>query len=355
MDNDDFLAQKKLKIIEPFLNKEKKLKEIEEESNISYATLKRWVKAYKENGLDGLNKKERVDKNNYKKLEPLELEKIKRLYGKNKNLSISKLYEQYSTLSEKMNISYPTFYRIINNLDSFVKNSSKPYIRSIEISEYSYGIFQYPIYFPFNLQKIYYMTFFFEISSLRIVNFSFDREQRTFKELYLFIRESILKEGVFPKEIFLTNTVLEVSKKSLRECFFESSISFLIDDDFDYNELRRFCHFLELDLSHQFYGKKDLTENDILEFLNTYIYIEQSESKFLEFYYQRKLDFFLTKSIRKVNKSGIRLKNYIYFNDILKDFENEILEVKHKKKKKKSIVVYENKDFICEAYKLDEN
>ena len=317
MDNDDFLAQKKLKIIEPFLNKEKKLKEIEEESNISYATLKRWVKAYKENGLDGLNKKERVDKNNYKKLEPLELEKIKRLYGKNKNLSISKLYEQYSTLSEKMNISYPTFYRIINNLDSFVKNSSKPYIRSIEISEYSYGIFQYPIYFPFNLQKIYYMTFFFEISSLRIVNFSFDREQRTFKKLYLFIRESILKEGVFPKEIFLTNTVLEVSKKSLRECFFESSISFLIDDDFDYNELRRFCHFLELDLSHQFYGKKDLTENDILEFLNTYIYIEQSESKFLEFYYQRKLDFFLTKSIRKVNKSRIRLKKYIYFNVIL--------------------------------------
>ena len=355
MDNDDFLAQKKLKIIEPFLNKEKKLKEIEEESNISYATLKRWVKAYKENGLDGLNKKERVDKNNYKKLEPLELEKITRLYGKNKNLSISKLYEQYSTLSEKMNISYPTFYRIINNLDSFVKNSSKPYIRSIEISEYSYGIFQYPIYFPFNLQKIYYMTFFFEISSLRIVNFSFDREQRTFKKLYLFIRESILKEGVFPKEIFLTNTVLEVSKKSLRECFFESSISFLIDDDFDYNELRRFCHFLELDLSHQFYGKKDLTENDILEFLNTYIYIEQSESKFLEFYYQRKLDFFLTKSIRKVNKSGIRLKNYIYFNDILKDFENEILEVKHTPYNEKSIVVYENKDFICEAYKLDEN
>ena len=254
-----------------------------------------------------------------------------------------------------MNISYPTFYRIINNLNSFVKNSSKPYIRSIEISEYSYGIFQYPIYFPFNLQKIYYMTFFFEISSLRIVNFSFDREQRTFKKLYLFIRESILKEGVFPKEIFLTNTVLEVSKKSLRECFFESSISFLIDDDFDYNELRRFCHFLELDLSHQFYGKKDLTENDILEFLNTYIYIEQSESKFLEFYYQRKLDFFLTKSIRKVNKSGIRLKNYIYFNDILKDFENEILEVKHTPYNEKSIVVYENKDFICEAYKLDEN
>ena len=49
--------------------------------------------------------------------------------------------------------------------------------------------------------------------------------------------------------------------------------------------------------------------------------LKQSEIIFLELYYQRKLDFFLTKSIRKVNKSGIRLKNYIYFNDILKDFE----------------------------------
>ena len=38
-----------------------------------------------------------------------------------------------------------------------------------------------------------------------------------------------------------------------------------------------------------------------------------------------------------------------------KDFENEILEVKHTPYNEKSIVVYENKDFICEAYKLDEN
>ncbi|MBN2837202.1 MAG: helix-turn-helix domain-containing protein [Fusobacteriaceae bacterium] len=354
MENEDFLAQKKLKIIEPFLNKEKKLKEIEEESNVSYATLKRWVKAYKESGLEGLNKKERADKNNYKKLEPKELEKIKKLYGKNKNLSISKLYEQYSTITGKMNISYPTFYRIINNLDSFVKNSSKPYIKTIEVPEYSYGIFQYPVYFPFNLQKIYYITLFFEISTLRIVNYSFDKEQKTFKKLYLFLRESILKEGVFPKEIFLTNTILEVSKKSLRECFFETSISFLIDDDFDYSELRRFSHFLELDLSHQFYGNKNITENDIFQFLNAYIYIEQKETRDLEFYYQRKLDFFLTKSIRKVNRSRIRLKNYIYFSDVLKDFENEILEIKHSPYNETAIIVYENKDFICEAFRTDE-
>ena len=48
---------KKFKIIEPFLRKEKKLRDIEKESGISYATLKRWIKAYKEEGVLGLDKK----------------------------------------------------------------------------------------------------------------------------------------------------------------------------------------------------------------------------------------------------------------------------------------------------------
>ena len=49
----------RFKIIEPFLKKEKKLKEIELEENISYSTLKRWVNAYKKKGMLGLEKKER--------------------------------------------------------------------------------------------------------------------------------------------------------------------------------------------------------------------------------------------------------------------------------------------------------
>ena len=47
METEKELQLQRFKIIEPFLRKEKKLKEIEEETGISYATLKRWVNAYK--------------------------------------------------------------------------------------------------------------------------------------------------------------------------------------------------------------------------------------------------------------------------------------------------------------------
>lgn len=354
MKNDEILSEKKFKIIEPFLNGEKKLKDIEKESEVSYATLKRWVKAYKEEGIDGLEKKERIDKNNYKKINAKELHKIKNFYLNNNSLSISKLFEKYTEFSEKINISYPTFYRIINNLDTYVKKSSEFHIRKIEKYGASYGLFQHPLYFPFNSQKIFYITLFFEIPSLRIINFYFDKEPKTFKKMYPFIRESIVKSGMYPKEIFLTNTITETSKNSLRQCFFESSINFLVDDDFDMSQLKKFCGFIEEDLSHEFYGKKDLNEFEIQSFLEKYIFLDEDEKKELDFNLQRKLDFFLNKSIRKVYKYGIRLKNYIYYNETLQDFENEILEVKHTPFNENMIIIYKEEDFLCIAEKTAE-
>ena len=57
----------KYSIIEPFLKKEKKLKELSSEHNIPYSTLKRWIKAYKELGVKGLSKKIRSDKDSFRK------------------------------------------------------------------------------------------------------------------------------------------------------------------------------------------------------------------------------------------------------------------------------------------------
>lgn len=354
MKNDDILSEKKFKIIEPFLTGEKKLREIEQESEVSYATLKRWVKSYKDDGLNGLNKKERIDKNNHKKINSKELLSIKNFYLNNNSLSISKLFEKYSEISEKINISYPTFYRIINNLDTYVKKSSEFHIRKIEKYGASYGLFQHPLYFPFHSNKIFYINLFFEIPSLKIVNFYFDKEAKTFKKLYPFIRESILKSGSYPKEIFLTKTISEASKNSLRQCFFESSINFLIDEEFDLNELNKFCGFIEEDLSHEFYGYKDLSEKEVQSFLEKYIFMGQEASKEIEFDLQRKLDFFLNKSIRKVYKYGIRMKNFVYFNDVFKDMENEILEIKHSTFNEESVVVYKEEDFLCIAQKTGE-
>ena len=50
------MKKDKYSIIEPFLKKEKKLKELSHEYNIPYSTLKRWIKTYKEYGIKGLSK-----------------------------------------------------------------------------------------------------------------------------------------------------------------------------------------------------------------------------------------------------------------------------------------------------------
>lgn len=74
------------------MKKKKKLKEIEEEENISYATLKRWVNAYKKNGIIGLEKKSREDKNSFRNIDEDGIEKIKSVCRESGETSITKLY-----------------------------------------------------------------------------------------------------------------------------------------------------------------------------------------------------------------------------------------------------------------------
>lgn len=79
--------EKRYQVIKPFLNGEKKLKEIENESGISYATLKRWVKSYKETGISGLEKKVRKDKSQHRSISDRTMDFIKKLM---KRIQISK-------------------------------------------------------------------------------------------------------------------------------------------------------------------------------------------------------------------------------------------------------------------------
>lgn len=353
-------SKKKFKIIEPFLKKEKKLKEIEKESNTSYATLKRWIKSYKTDGIKGLSKKERVDKNNYKKIDSIELNVIQEIYLNNSGLPISKLYQKYSEILNSMSsiISYPTFYRIINNLDSYIKESSQSHFKRIEKKETSFGIFQFPIFFPIMKQKetIFYLTLYFEISNLKIYNFSFTKEQKSFTKCFSFIRESILKAGIYPKEIFLTDTIKEASKTNLRKCFLETSIFFLEDLDFECSELIKFCNFIEKDLLNNFVDKNDILFTDALDFLDSYILLEERpKASILEDSFVRKLDFFLLKAKRKVHYYGIRLKSAIYSNELLTALINEIVEIYYTPLDNNSVYIYFKEKFLCEAFLVPKN
>ena len=119
----------RFKIIEPFLKKEKKLKDIEREKNISYSTLKRWVSAYKKDGFLGLEKKKREDKNIFRKIDNKTFNEIKNSYISSEEKSITKLYRKFSN---ELKISYATFYRIVNNIDDFFNDSKTKYIEKIK-------------------------------------------------------------------------------------------------------------------------------------------------------------------------------------------------------------------------------
>lgn len=139
---------KKFKIIEPFLRKEKKLRDIEKESGISYATLKRWIKAYKEEGVLGLDKKERQDKNSFRAVDDKGMEIIKKVCRESSEANISQLYDKCRKFLEEKeyNVSYPTFYRIVNNLDGFFKKTSRIHMKKIKKEHEVYAAAEIPLY-----------------------------------------------------------------------------------------------------------------------------------------------------------------------------------------------------------------
>jgi len=86
------LALKRYSILKPYILKEKNLKEISEDTKISYSTLKRWASSYKKQGLNGLNKSWRSDKDTHRSLNQETINYIKNLYKENPNLKILDYY-----------------------------------------------------------------------------------------------------------------------------------------------------------------------------------------------------------------------------------------------------------------------
>ncbi|MGL5087892.1 MAG: helix-turn-helix domain-containing protein, partial [Cetobacterium sp.] len=243
---------RKYSVIEPFLNGEKKLRIIEKESNISYATLKRWVSQYKESGEKGLIKKTRVDKNTFKKVNKDTLQYLKELYKEYYNLPITKLYEKAkaTTLSYNSMISYPTFFRIVNNLDGNIKLGAMKSLKKEKV--YEYGIIQKVLPLPFfnNKNEIFYLTIFYNKESYKIINFLVEEKKRNLKKSFNFIRESIIIEGEYPRYVSLDNNIEGISKNLLKEIYFKTKID-LIQEELDQNILE-FLKYIEMDILKEF-------------------------------------------------------------------------------------------------------
>ncbi|MGL5355488.1 MAG: Mu transposase C-terminal domain-containing protein [Cetobacterium sp.] len=341
--------EKKYSIIEPFFKKKKKLRDIEKETEISYATLKRWVKQYKDLGKKGLMKKTRVDKNKYKKVNESTLIYLKELYSEYHSLPITKLYEKAKNtiLSYNNMISYPTFFRIINNLDENIKKTSINSFRKETV--YEYGIYQKALVLPFfdNKNKIFYLTVFYNKQNYKIVNIIFEEKKRDFKKIFNFIRESIIIEGEYPKNLSLDLNIEGVSKRLLKEIYFKTNIN-VIEEDVEEGILD-LLKYIDTDILKEFEIKKPKEVLEVFLFIKEYLFLEAEKVKKLNLKNLEKLLYFVKFYKRKVYKDGILLKNNQYNHLSLKRYEAKIVEVFYNEFKPESIEIYLDGCFLSNA------
>jgi transposase len=366
------LSKERYEIIEPFLKKEKKLKDIENEKNISYATLKRWVKAYKENGIEGLIKKERKDKNQHRSLDEKTYEFIKESYEKEPDIKITTLYEKCSKFLKNFGdktISYHTVYRAVNNLDDFVKSHASLNIEKIKKKHQAYRISQVVLDidimdFRLGSLKKPFLYLIYDVSTNDILNYYLSFSKLDLKKSMAFLRDTIIKNYKPDEKIYIKPESLLIDsfeiKNNRKLTQIKEALNIKIENYFESNsEMDKFINYLKSDLKNMVMSTP--FNNSMIELdkiLYSYIFMNNgidltSDSPFnssgtlkdLE-----KLDILLGSAKRKVQEYGIRFRNGIYRNPILKEQVGNISEIKYNVNDAKEIKIYFNGIFFCTAY-----
>lgn len=363
MDLEKETQLKRFKIIEPFLRKEKKLKEIEKETDISYATLKRWIKAYKEKGILGLDKKERQDKNSFRAIDNEGIDIIKKVYKDSGENSIAGLYDKCRDYLEKKeyNISYPTFYRIVSNLDGFFKKTSRFHMKKIKKEHEVYAAVETSLYILIkngeNSYKVPKLLVIFDVASLEIINYIIYYETGSIYNILGFFRETILKvsalskDFIKPKEILLGSENI-ISREIVKNIYDKTGIK-ILEYKSEEKKIDEFINFLKEDIYKMYTAhKKNIDEKSLSEFINSYIYLDSGKYSITpdtehleEGKIFRELDIFLQGTKRKVTLSSVRFKNRVYKDDILKELNGEEIEIKFNPSAPDKIYIFKDNKF----------
>ena len=354
---------KKFKIIEPFLRKEKKLRDIEKESGISYATLKRWIKAYKEEGVLGLDKKERQDKNSFRAVDDKGMDIIKKVCRESSEANVSQLYDKCRKFLEEKeyNVSYPTFYRIVNNLDGFFKKTSRIHLKKIKKEHEVYAAAEIPLYILAKTgegeNRVPKILIIFDTASLEIINYIVFYEECTPYGILGFLRETILKASsvnqnfIKPKEILLDCKTF-FTREMIKNIYDATGIK-ILEYKSEEKKIDEFIEYLKEDI-YKFYisKEKNLEKNEVEEFINSYIYLDSGrysqncDTTFLEKNKMfRELDIFLQSAKRKINFSSLRFRNEIYKDEILKDVNGCEIEIKFNPLHSEKLYIFKEDEF----------
>lgn len=367
------LALKRYSILKPYILKEKNLKEISEDTKISYSTLKRWASSYKKQGLNGLNKSWRSDKDTHRSLNQETINYIKKLYKENPNLKILDYYTKcldfLKNIGEKV-VSYDTIYRMINELNpyihEFIPNNHISSKNSNEIFEIEYFQLDYYILDERdNILKRPYLNILYDNYSEIIYNFLITFEKITLYEIFSLLRNSILsfkeKNHYFvPQKLIINNLKfnntepLDNVKKNLNITInFSLGVENKLQDFFiAYNNhyLKQICNTIKDPLSFSFllnFTKNYIDDN----FKKFRINSNSSNVNILKkIKSESELDILLTpyKSKRKVKDGIIRFQNLLYEHPILQKYNDSELDIKYDPINLSKIKIYDFDFLVCE-------
>ncbi len=361
--------EKRYQVIKPFLNGEKKLKEIENESGISYATLKRWVKSYKETGISGLEKKVRKDKSQHRSISDRTMDFIKKTYEANPNIKISSLYKKCCSFLKDINeesVSYNTVYRIVNNLDNYIQSHAELHIERVKRKNQAYRmthtILDVEVLDPAtgNYTKPF-LYICYDTATLDILNYKLSFQEFLLRDSLFLLRDTILKvQDHTDKDILIESFIIDSFKvkdqSKVLEIRAQTGIT-IYNSEKKVSEIERFTSFLREDimkiLLHS--GQKvDLDSLDKLIF--SYIYMTAKEYRgscrilSTRSSLEESLDSLLETSQRYIQEYGIRFKNTLYKNSVLKSQVGSKAIIKYDPLNPGSIVVYIEGEYLCTAY-----
>ena len=361
--------EKRYQVIKPFLKGEKKLKEIENESGVSYATLKRWVKSYKETGVSGLKKKIRKDKSQHRNISDRTMDFIKKTYEENPSIKISTLYKKCTSFLKDINeesISYNTVYRVVNNLDNYIQSHAELHIERIKRKNQAYRM----THLMLNVEILNSSTgsyskpllyICYDTATLDILNYKLSFQEFSLKDSLFFLRDTILKvQDHSSEDILIEGFIIDSFKvkdhKRLSEIKTYTGIT-IYNSEKKISEIERFTSFLGEDILKILYhsgSKINLDSLDKLVF--SYIYMSTKE------YHgscsvsptrsplEESLDIFLEVSQRYVQEYGIRFKNTLYKNSKLKSQVGSKVTIKSDSLNSSFIIVYIEDKYFCTAY-----
>jgi hypothetical protein len=266
------------------------------------------------------------------------MEYILKEHKKNPNINITTLYNNYLTAFKNKNISklsYNTIYRIATNLDPFSQKYVKKNLTNISKPNDIYRVSTEKLHIKnLNINEgIATIVIIYDVYDDSILNYKIYTEEVKEEHYLMLIRNTIIKNRVGDYLVRPKNIFIDDFKIAHKEKFFKilKELDININGTLEKNkEITKFVRFLEKDIIHIFKGEP-LSINYLNYNLEKYICngVLKNIPESNKLFDLNKLDFLFESTDRKVQNYGIRFKNNLYSDEVLKIYMGKIVTLRY--------------------------